>query len=98
MGDCHIGSLPSSVYRMVAPDVAEEIVTLCEDVYAPPAGTNEGVAAVPRFKLYVAVVGSLVVHPVRQPFTRSVVVFVMAIVLSAAMIGSLNVGSAPFVV
>jgi hypothetical protein len=41
-----LGVEPSVVYRIVAPDVVVEIVTLCADVYVPGDGLNIGVATV----------------------------------------------------
>jgi len=40
--DDSVGSLPLVVYLMVAPLVAQLIVTLCVDVYVPPEGLKVG--------------------------------------------------------
>jgi hypothetical protein len=45
-----LGVVPSVVYRIVAPDVVVEIVTLCADVYVSGGGEKIGTStAVPGF-------------------------------------------------
>ena len=42
-----LGVVPSVVYRIVAPEVVVDKVTLCAVVYVPGAGEKVGTATVP---------------------------------------------------
>jgi hypothetical protein len=44
--DLEVGSLPSVVYRIVAPLIAHNMVTVTDPVYVPGAGLNVGMAMV----------------------------------------------------
>lgn len=45
VGELAVGVDPSEVKWIVAPMVASEIVTVCEEAEMPPPGVNAGVAA-----------------------------------------------------
>jgi len=64
-----LGALPSVVYRIVAPTVGVEIVTVCAVVYVPPAGLIEGVATASE---YPAETTALHVHPASYPIAFTV--------------------------
>ena len=59
-----VGVDPSVVYRMVAPGVVEDSVTLCALAYVPAAGLKVGVATVPVI-VYAALPTAESVHPER---------------------------------
>lgn len=65
-----VGVDPSVVYRIVAPAVAQESVTVCAEVYVPAAGAIVGAATA---SVYVPVVPGLSAHPVRYATAFSVV-------------------------
>jgi hypothetical protein len=81
----------------VAPEVAQDIVTFCAEVYVPPAGLNVGVATVPLGVIvYVALAVALGVQPSLKALAFIVVVLLTLIGLLYAV--ELDVGSLPLVV
>ncbi|MOA66700.1 hypothetical protein D3C78_1935490 [compost metagenome] len=54
-----VGSLPSVVYLMAAPFVAQAILTVCAEAYVPPAGLKVGAATISIGWLPVSGAGSL---------------------------------------
>jgi hypothetical protein len=73
-----VGVEPSTVYRMVEPAVAVEIVTVCAVAYCPPAGLNVGVATGVAIT-YDAVATAEVVDPALSPIAFTVVLAEMLI-------------------
>jgi hypothetical protein len=63
-----VGVDPSVVYRMLAPGVAVDSVTLWALVYAPAAGLNAGADAVPA-----------ILKPMTNPYRTAALVFVRTI-------------------
>src|SRR6266540_5520680 len=93
-GDADVGVVPSVVYRIVAPLVDVDIVTLCADAYVPAPGDIDGAVAV---NVYVAVLVDDGGLSVSHALAFNVVVCVIESVVPEATVGSLSVGSAPLV-
>ena len=90
-----VGVDPSVVYRISAPLVVVDIVTLCEEVKLPPFGETVGVTAV-------SVKAALAIFDGDDPESHAralrVALWVIETVLPDVTVGSLSVGSLPFVV
>jgi hypothetical protein len=68
-----VGTEPLVVYRITAPDVEQEIETVCGVLYVLGAGEKTG-SATTGMIVYVAVLSELIPCPMIQPFALRTVV------------------------
>jgi hypothetical protein len=96
MAETAVGVVPSVVYLMAAPGVAQVMITFRADVYVPPAGLMAGVAAGAAFIVYAILATAELFIPLLIAIALIFLVLVTAI--GPLYTVDLAVGVVPFVV